>query len=237
MIDVEAVRLDADGDDLGAKLPERFRRDLVGGAVSAVDHDAQSLEAHVAGQGALGEFDIARAHVVDAAGAAEFRGRGELARQIAVDEFLDLLFDLVGELVTVRTEKLDAVVLEGIMRGGDHDADVGAHRARQHGDGGRRHGAEQQRVHADGSEAGDQSIFNHIAGKTRVLADDDAMATFAAVKNQPGGLADFKRELGRDFLIGETANAIGSEIGARHEFFPASRSRRVATPKPAPISA
>ena len=43
-IDVEAVGLDADRDDLGAELPQRLRRHLVGGAVGAVDHDAQAFE-------------------------------------------------------------------------------------------------------------------------------------------------------------------------------------------------
>ena len=38
-VDVEAVGLDADRDHLGAELPQRLRRHLIGGAVGAIDHD------------------------------------------------------------------------------------------------------------------------------------------------------------------------------------------------------
>ena len=49
VVDVEAVRLDADGDRLGAELLQRQRRDLVGGAVGAIDDDAQAVEESVRG--------------------------------------------------------------------------------------------------------------------------------------------------------------------------------------------
>src|SRR5690349_23685316 len=42
---------------------------------------------------------------------------------------------LVAELVAVRPEKLDAVVVVWVMRGRNHDTQVGTHRARQHADG------------------------------------------------------------------------------------------------------
>ncbi len=34
----------------------------------------------------------------------------------------DLVLDLIGELHAVRSEELDAIVLPGIVRGGDDDA-------------------------------------------------------------------------------------------------------------------
>ena len=63
------------------------------------------------------------------------------------------VFDLVGELVAVRPEQLDAVVVIGIVRGRDHHADIGAQRARQHGDRRRRDRPEQEHIHAGGAEA------------------------------------------------------------------------------------
>ena len=64
-------------------------------------------------------------------------------------------------------------------------------RARQHGDGRRRHRAEQQHVHAHRGEAGDQGGFDHVAGKARILADDDAMAVVAAAEDEARRLATF----------------------------------------------
>ena len=73
-VDVHAVRLDADRENFRAQFPQGFGGDLVGGAIGAIDDDAHALEGHVARQGMLGEFDIAGAHVIDAAGPAESRG-------------------------------------------------------------------------------------------------------------------------------------------------------------------
>ena len=122
------------GDDLGAEFPQRLRRDLVGGAVGAVDDDAEAFERQIARQRALGEFDVAVLDAVDAAGAAEIGRGGEALAEVGVDQALDLRLDRVGQLVAVRAEELDAVVVIGIVRGGDHDAEIAAHGPRQHGD-------------------------------------------------------------------------------------------------------
>ena len=140
-IDVEPVRLDADRDHLGAELPQRLGRDLVGGAIGAVDDDPQALERDLAAERPLGVLDVARLDVVDALGAAEVRRTGEHRRDVAVHQRLDPRLDLVGELVAVGPEELDAVVLVGVVRGGDHHAEIAAHRAGQHRDRRRRHRA------------------------------------------------------------------------------------------------
>ena len=170
-VDVEAVGLDPDRDHVGAELPQRLRHHPVGGAVGAIDHDAQPVETERARQRALGEFDVAVVHAVDALGAAEIGALGELLGQVGIDQRLDLVLDLVGELVAVGPEQLDAVVVVGIVRGRDHHAEIGAHRAGEHGDRRRRHRAGQQHVHADRGEAGDQRGLDHVARQAGVLAD------------------------------------------------------------------
>ena len=65
-------------------------------------------------------------HAVDALGAAEALGIGQSHVDILVKHGLDAALDLVGELVAVRSEQLDAVVVIGIVRGRDHHADIGA---------------------------------------------------------------------------------------------------------------
>ena len=216
-VDVEAVGLDADRDHLGAELPQRLRHHPVGGAVGAVDHDAQAVEAHGARQRALGEFDVAVVHALDALGAAEVGALGELLGEVGIDQRFDLVLDLVGELVAVRAEQLDAVVVVGIVRGRDHHAEIGAHRAREHADRRRRHRAGQQHVHADRGEARDQRGLDHVAGEPRVLADEHAVAVLAALEHEAGGLPDLERKLRRDHAVGAAADAVGAEIFASHE--------------------
>ena len=102
------------------------------------------------------------------------------------------------------------------MRGGNHDAKIGAHGARQHGDGGSWNGAEQQHIHANGSEARDKRGLDHVAGKPRVLADDDAVAVIPAQKRQARRLPYFHGEFRRDEAIGPSANSIRAKVFLRH---------------------
>ena len=188
LVDVDTIRLDADGDDVGAQFPQRFRHHLVAGAVGAIDHDAQAIEAEVARKRALGEFDIAVMDAVDAAGAAKACALREATLHRLVEQLLDLLLDIVGQLEALRPEQLDAVVFKRIVRGRDHHAEVGPHRFGQHRHRRRRHRAEQEHVHAHRREAGHHGVFDHVAGPPRILADDDAMAMIAALKHQAGRL-------------------------------------------------
>ena len=92
-----------------------------------------------------------------------FSGAARQLGHVAEHQLFDLELGVVGELVAVRPEQLDAVIGEGIVRGGDHHAEIGAERAGQHGDGRRRHRPEQEHVHADGGEAGHERGFDHVA--------------------------------------------------------------------------
>ena len=42
----------------------------------------------------------------------------------SIEEFLDLVLDLVRELVAAVREELDAIVGHGVVRSGDHDAQI-----------------------------------------------------------------------------------------------------------------
>ena len=217
LVDVESVGLDADGNNVGAQFPQRFRYHLVGRAVGAIDHHAHAVEAEIARQRALGEFDVAVMHAVDAAGAPETRALRQSLVERFVEQLLDLLFDIVGQLEALRAEQLDAVVLEQVMRGGNHHAEIGAHRLGQHRHRRRRHRAEQQHVHADRGKAGHHRVFDHVAGETRILADHDTVAMFAALKHQSGRLPDLERQFRRDQTVGPAPNPVRTEIFAAHE--------------------
>ena len=215
-VDVEAIGLDADGDHFGAQLPEGFGRHLVGGAVGAIDDDAQARRGRSARQGALGEFDVAGWAPSTRLARPSPADGARRGAKIGIDQCLDLALDLVGELVAVRAEQLDAVVLIGVVRGRDHHAEIGAQRARQHGDGRRRHRAEQHHVHADRREAGDHGVLDHVAGEARILADHHPVAVVAAPEREARGLSDLQRQIRRDHAVRESANAVRPEIFARH---------------------
>ncbi len=137
---------------LGAKFPEHRRGDLVGGAVRAIDDDAQPVEPQPARKALLDELDVAAAGVVESLGAAELgrrprAGSGPLARCSSI-----LSFEFVGQLVPVAPEQLDAVVGVRVVRRRDDDADIGAQAARQHRDRRGRQRPDQHDIHAHRDE-------------------------------------------------------------------------------------
>ena len=182
LVDVETVRLVVDGNDLGAQFPQCERSHLVSCPVRAIDDDAQTGQGHRAGHRALGEFDVAVMDAIDAFCPAKRILIGQRHVNLTVQHALDGCFDLIRELVAIRTEQLDPVVVVRIVRRRDHDAKIGAQRARKHGNRWRRYGAKQKHVHARGTEAGDQRVFDHIARQPCILAEHDAMAMIAALE-------------------------------------------------------
>ena len=63
-----------------------------------------------------GKFDIAVMDAVDAACATQARALREPLVQELAEQLLDLLFDIVGQFEALRARRLDAVVLEQIVR-------------------------------------------------------------------------------------------------------------------------
>ena len=77
--------------------------------MGAIDDDAQAVEPQALGKALLDEFDVAAAGIVEPLGAAEL-GRGGAVRRALVETCLDPALELVGQLVAVAAEQLDAVI-------------------------------------------------------------------------------------------------------------------------------
>ena len=110
----------------GGELGEELGGDGGGGSVGAIDDEGEVGEGEI-GDGGQEEADVLGAvAVVDGGGDGGFgsgeacgdRGRFELAEDLGFDGELGG----VGELEAVGAEELDAVVLPGIVGGGDDDA-------------------------------------------------------------------------------------------------------------------
>ena len=192
VIDVAPVGAHRDGHNLRPQLPQGCRCRLVGRAIGAIDDHLEAVQAYNLVQRALGELDIAFVGALYALGLADPVRLGEQLIRVAQDQRLDLFLGLVGELVAIRPEQLDAVIEIRIVRGRDHDAQIGAQRADQHGDGLRRDRAQLYDVHAHGGEARNECRLDRIARKPCVLADHDAMTPAAIGVQMPGGHADLE---------------------------------------------
>ena len=233
-VDVQPVGLHPHGEDLGPQFVQSRGRDLIGGTVGAVDGDAQALEAEALGEDGLGDLDITVTRVIDAANPAQAVRRGQALVKALVHHGLDLQLDFVRQLIAVGPEQLDAVVRIVVVRGRDHDAQVGAHRPGHHGHARRRHGTEGAHVHADRGKAGDQGRFDHIAGQAGILADDHQMAAVVVRHEQLARRqADAQRHLGGHRMgVGAAPNAVGSEIASIAQGVSSCRGFKGNLPKP-----
>ncbi len=96
-----------------------------------------------------------------------------MARTRVISVF-DAEFGFVGELVAVVGEDLDAVVLPGIVAGGDDNAGGEAVVVGEEGDGGGGEDAGGGYVGTGGAEAGGEGGGDPRAGLAGVHAEDDA---------------------------------------------------------------
>ena len=219
LVDVHAIGLDAVIENLRAQFAQHARGGFVGGAVGAVHHDPHAFEGHSLGERTFGVFDVSAQRVVNADGFADgLGGRADVFYIAAEDQLFDLAFDIVVQLVTIRTEEFDPVVVIRIVRGGDHDAGVGAQAARDVSHAGRGQRSDEQHIDPHRENAGGEGVFEHVAGQPGVFADDNFVPAAAArlerdvFEDVAGGAAQSQRRLGSyRFDIGCAAHAIGAE--------------------------
>ena len=126
-IDVAAIGCNMEEVGGNSAIAKDQRRDAAGGPVGAIHQHAQLAEI-----GSRDEVRQPMQRIVHAVGrlpasisACRYHIVGCSRRQlldVGEDIRLDGVLQFVGELIAVGPEDLDAVVLPGIVRGGDHDA-------------------------------------------------------------------------------------------------------------------
>src|SRR6185503_19922490 len=184
----------ADRDHLRPELLEGARRDRGVSAVRAVDTDAQPGE--VGAESLETEVEIAvdgDFEVVDLPALRVARRR--------LEQRLDRLLVLVGELAAVLAEELDAVVLGRVVRRGDDDAQV----EREQRDGRRGQDPGEDRVAAGRGDATREGALQLRAGAARVAPDQHRAAAHPE-RRRPAEPLD---ELPRQVLADHAPYAVG----------------------------
>ena len=198
-VDVRSVRLVADGDDLRAQLLERPRSEAGVGAVRAVDPDPEAGQVRPEALDDVLEVAVGRdADPVDLAAA----DRG------SVEERLDLLLGLVGQLLPVAVEELDAVELRRVVGGRDDDAQV----EREQRDGRSRQDAGEDRAAAGRDDSRGERLLELGARGARVAADEDP----PAAGPQRGGAPEPLDEVCGEDVADDPTHAVRAEVAPRH---------------------
>ena len=221
-VDIRPVRVVVGDDHIGTEFAQDAGAGLVGGAVRAIQGDAQRFERESARERLLGEFHIAPHGVVDARGLADLRGgRPHILDVPAENQVLDACLDLVVELVAVVPEKFDAIVLIRVVGGGEDNAGVRPQRACDVGHAGGRQRTDQHGIAAERGEPCDHRVFEHVAREPGVLADDDLEPP--AVVGGPG-FGEHMRRRAAELQCGFRRHRLdvgGAAHAVRAEKFPA----------------
>jgi hypothetical protein len=174
-------------------------------AVSAVDRE------HRPGRDSLA---VGRGQPVDvgAGGALHRLGHAVTRVVLVAHQLRDPLLVGVGQLAAVAAEELDAVVLVGVVRGGDDGAQRRLRAPREHGHAGRRDHPRRLRPAAGRDDALDECRLEPDARLAGIAADQDAAAgagKAGAGSSQAAGQC--RRQIG----TGDAAHAVGPEELAR----------------------
>lgn len=214
-VDIATIGGDALGEDGGTEAPEDLWAEVEGGTVCGIDEQGFSAQGEVGRPGAeeMGEVGFRSCGI----GIKPPDPRGIRPREEAIEGLLKKGFNggfgVVGEFVAVGVKEFDPIVLERIVRGGDHDAKIGFVERKERGDGRSREDAEGKEIGPHRGGSGREGGFEDRAGKPRVTSEEDSRRAIVGVSeegNDSGsdGVSDLGGHRGK---IDLPANSVGTK--------------------------
>ena len=187
VIDIRAVRLVVDNVGIGPQRIEYRLGDVPETAVGTVQTSLDTLERVDSEADQIAHVAVAAGHIVHRAANVLPVSEGQLRpvlvehMELPVDVVLHQQQGLLGHLFVVAVDQLDAVVVERVMAGGDHNAAVKIIHAGNVCHAGGSGDVEQEGIRAGGSQTCNQTILEHIGAAAGVLANDDACRLIVAI--------------------------------------------------------
>ena len=178
-VDVHAVGGVIDHVGLSTQGLEDALGDHPGAAVGTVQGHTHILIG-VGGQGdQVADVAITAGGIIDDLTDVLAGGVGQI--MLAVQVLLDLVDDLLLHLLAMAIDELQAIILERVVAGGDHNAAVKLIHLSDVGHAGGGGHVHQVNVAAGSGDTGRQSALEHIAGTAGILADDDLGLVVTAI--------------------------------------------------------
>ena len=210
-VDIIAVGAVVHDIGLGAQRVEHALGDAPSSAVRAVETYLDALEAVLAHGDQVADVTVTTLDIVN--GSADILALSDRDIDLAVNVFFDLQQGLFLHLLTVAVEHLDTVVIERIVRGGDHDTAVEVVDAGDVSD--RRGGGDVHDVSVSAAchQTGAQRVLEHIRRTSGVLTDQH-LCFFALIRAVVPAeeTTDLDGVIEGQILVCFTAEAVCTEI-------------------------
>ena len=169
VINVPAIGSSIDHDGVSTGLTESFGGKERSTTVCAVNRDTQAVQ--ICSQRGHEVLNVGFfCPVIVVFNLTNSGACGSIPRSI--EELLDLVLDLVRELVAAVRKELDAVVRHGVVRSGDHDAQINRGRGRQVSNGRGGDDTNADNVHSGTCKTCRQRVVEEFAGNSRIATDD-----------------------------------------------------------------
>ena len=226
LVDVVAVGGGIDDVGLGAQGVKNAFCNVPGGTVGAVQANLHALEGIHAQTDEIADVAVSSGNMVN--GAADLVALGQRqflpfpaeSLQIAVQIRFHQTDDAFIHLLTEVVDELDAVVVVGVVAGGDHNAAVEALSADDEGHAGGGGDVQQIGVCAGGYQTANKAVLEHIARPAGILADDDSGGAVRAGAALQLGVVpaektpDLESVVSGKIAVGFSPEAVGSKIFA-----------------------
>ena len=179
-VDVQAIWLCVNDVSLGAQCVKDSLGQIPRAAVGAVQRDLHALKGINPQRNEVAQVTVSAGYIVHRAADVIAMGEGECCPllikkgEVSVEICLHQGDGLLIHLLAHTVDELDAVIIIGVVAGGDHNAAVKAIHPCHIGNRGCCSHVEQVGISAGSHQSAHQRILKHVAGTTGVLADNNA---------------------------------------------------------------
>ena len=179
VVDIQTVRLVIDNVGICTQSIENTLSDIPAGTIGTVQADLDTFEGVDTQRDQIAHITVTACHIVHGAADVLTVRKRQLRpvliehMELSVDIILHQQQGLLWHLLAVAVDQLDAVIIVGIVTGGNHDATVEVIHARNVSH--RRCGGdvEQISICTGSRQASHQTIFKHIGAAAGILTNDD----------------------------------------------------------------
>ena len=237
VVDVQTVRLVVNDVGICAQSIKNRLSDIPACTVGAIQTNLHALEGIDAQRDQIAHITVTACHIVHRAADVFTVRKGQLRpflieyMEFAVDVIFHQKQGLLGHLLTVAVDQLDAVIIIRVVTGRDHDAAVKVVHAGNISHGGRSGNVQQVGICARGGQTCNQTVLEHIGAAAGVLADNDTGGLIVAVALAQSVIIPAQKTANLVGVVGSqintsfTTEAIGSKILSHYVIVSSSKER------------
>jgi hypothetical protein len=218
-VDVQTIGRTPQSDDVGAQFMKHFGGDLVGCTMGCVYNDPHTLEGQIMRESAFTKLDVTTCGIIESFCFTQV-SRSRPHRFLG-QSCLHLQLPGIAELSTLGAEKLDPIVIKGIVAGTDHHTQGRSLGASEVCNSWCGDGTQEHHIHTRGIEAGLQSTFEHVTGYASIFADQNRRMTVLSFEHSANGMGQAQHKIRSDGTLADgPTDAVSSKILSGHAIFP-----------------